>query len=79
LRADADVPRAWQKPERNQRDKKRKIEREMTDGAEIVTGSAEASAGDVDATKLRRERGDDKDNHERAKNRQCAKVKLPNE
>jgi hypothetical protein len=40
LRADADVPRAWQKPERNQRGKKRKIEREMTDQAEIVTGSA---------------------------------------
>jgi hypothetical protein len=40
LRADADVPRAWQKPERNQRGKKGKIEREMTDEAEIVTGSA---------------------------------------
>jgi hypothetical protein len=40
LRADADVPRAWQKPERNQRGKKRKIECEMIDEAEIITGSA---------------------------------------
>jgi hypothetical protein len=40
LRADADVPHAWQKPERNQRGKKGKIERKMTGEAEIVTDSA---------------------------------------
>jgi hypothetical protein len=40
LRADADVPRARQRPERNRRGKKGKIERETTDAAEIVTGSA---------------------------------------
>jgi hypothetical protein len=40
LRADADVPRAWQRPERNRRGKKGKIEREMTDETEIIAGSA---------------------------------------